>query len=117
MKLEDVGPAVQRLCKWRTVFASLQLGTREEGDPELKAIKDHREVTILLRAEVSTLTGLLIRKGVFTEEEFTVALGEEAEKLSAAYERRFPGMEATDQGIAYDIARIQREGTMQEFPP
>ncbi len=94
--------SIQRLCKWRSVFAGWQLGTRASSDPECQAVRDHREVTILLRAELTALTGLLIKKGVFTAEEFTVALGDEADCLDADYERRFPGIASTDDGIVYD---------------
>lgn len=110
----DPGAAVQRLAKWRSVFAAWQLGTRLDTDEVLKAVKDHREVTIMLRAEVSTLTGLLIEKGMFSAEEFTEALGKEAEMLNADFERRFPGIKATDTGITYDLA-VARE-TMKGWP-
>ena len=32
---------VQRLCKWSTLFAGWQLGTRRKEDPEAKAVKDY----------------------------------------------------------------------------
>jgi hypothetical protein len=109
--------ALNRLTKWRSVFASWQLGTRSDTDPECRAVKDHRELTILLRAEVSVLTGLLLKKGVFSEEEFEVALENEADELSADYSKRFPGMEATEHGIAYDIAKLREHGTMDGWLP
>jgi hypothetical protein len=40
--------ALNRLCKWRAIFAGWQLGTRAKGDPESDAVRDHREVTILI---------------------------------------------------------------------
>lgn len=92
--------AIQRVCKWRTVFVGWQLGTRSKEDPEAQAIKDHREVTILLRVEVSALAQLLAKKGIFTAEEFTRAVAEEAEHLNLAYERKFPGLTAHDYGIS-----------------
>lgn len=109
--------ALNRLTKWRSVFAGWQLGTRADTDPECRAVRDHREVTILLRAEVSTLTGLLMEKGVFTGEEFTTALERQAELLSADYARRFRGMKAVDDGIALDIAVMQEHGTMDGWLP
>lgn len=109
--------ALNRLAKWRSVFAAWQLGTRSDKDGECRAVKDHREVTILLRAEVSALTGLLEEKGVFTRVEFTDALLAEAKKLDADYSKRFPGMKSTDMGIAYELPEagdtIRRFG----FPP
>ena len=56
--------ALNRVAKWRTLFAGWQLGTRPKGDPESDAVRDHREITILLRVEQSAIIGLLIRKGI-----------------------------------------------------
>jgi hypothetical protein len=99
-----VSAALQRLCKWRAVFAGWQLGTRPKGDPESDAVRDHRELTILLRAEVSALVAMLVGKGVFTAEEFCAALDKEAEQLSKDYEQRFPGFKARDYGMHMDAA-------------
>lgn len=115
--MSRAGLGLQKLAKWRTVFASWQLGTRKETDPECRAVKDHREVTILLRAEVSALTGLLIERSVFTAEQFTNALEREADQLSADLARRFPGMEATEFGIKMDIEQIRKHGTMDGWLP
>lgn len=109
------GPATQRLAKWRTLFAGWQLGTRAKGDPEGDAVRDHREVTILLRAELSALLSLLCDKGVFTVEEFTAALEHEANLLSADLSRRFPGIRATDQGLEF-IPHIAAD-TMKGWRP
>lgn len=94
---------IQRLGKWRTVFAGWQLGTRAKGDPEGDAVRDHRELTMALRAEVNALTGLLIAKGVFTAEEFTARMQDESKHLCESYERRFPGFKATDDGLTMDL--------------
>jgi hypothetical protein len=94
--------ACNKLTKWRSVFAGWQLGTRVKGDPECDAVRDHREVTILLRAEYSTLTKLLLDKGIFTTEEFQQAMIEECALLEKDYERKFPGMRAVEDGIQYD---------------
>ena len=109
---------VNRLAKWRTLFAGWQLGTRLKGDPESDAVRDHREVTILLRAEVSALAGLLIAKGVFTSSEWQEAVGDEADMLSADYERRFPGVTAHDYGLRFDGSkRDQIAGWMRGWKP
>jgi hypothetical protein len=109
--------AMNRLCKWRGIFAGWQLGTRPKGDPESDAVRDHREVTIILRAEMSALAVLLLRKGVITEAEWTAALEREANDLSADYARRFPGATATDDGLSLDLRRIEREGWMKGWMP
>lgn len=94
--------ALNRLTKWRVLFTGWQLGTRDKGDPEGDAVRDHREATILLRAEVSALTGLLARKDVFTENEWLEALKNEADLLNADYEKRFPGVKTTNDGLVLD---------------
>lgn len=107
--------SVNRLAKWRMVFAGWQLGTRAKGDPECDAVRDHREATLMLRAEVSAMTGLLIRKGVFTAQEFTDALVQEAEMLEADLQRRFPGFSATDDGIEMRLPEVAQ--TMKGWRP
>jgi hypothetical protein len=98
--------ALNRLTKWRMVFAGWQLGTRAKGDPESDAVRDHREVTIILRAEVTALTAILIQKGICTAAEINTALADEAELLNADYARRFPGFTATDDGMNLDVQRV-----------
>jgi hypothetical protein len=95
----DVNRILQKLCKWRGVFAGWQLGTRADTDAECQAVRDHREVTMLLRAEVSALTGLLIEKGGFSAEEFRQQLAIEAVHLDKAYEEKFPGFSTSDVGV------------------
>jgi len=94
--------ALNILAKWRTLFAGWQLGTRPKGDPECDAVSDHREVTILLRAEVSALVGLLVEKGLATDEDWFAALEREAKQLNVAYEQRFPGVTAWTGGLNLD---------------
>lgn len=113
----ELDRSLQKLTKWRSFFAAWQLGTRAKNDAELKAIKDHRELTILLRAEVTAITGLLLKKGVFSDTEFMEALQEEAEQLSADYAGRFPGVKATEAGLEYDLEEIKRHGTMDGWLP
>lgn len=106
--------ALNRITKWRNVFAGWQLGTRAKSDPECQAVKDHREVTILTRLEISAFTKLLVEKGVITVAEFQQAMIEEADLLEQDYERKFPGMKAVDDGITYDRRAIE---TMRNWKP
>lgn len=92
-----------RLAKWRSVFAGWQLGTRLDSDPECQAVRDHREVSILMRAEINALTKCCLDAGVFTERAFTEQLIVECDLLSDDYAKRFPGMTTTDDGIAYEL--------------
>lgn len=93
---------MNRVAKWRSVFAGWQLGTRPDTDAECRAVRDHREATILLRAEMSAIAGLLIAKGVFTAEEYKAQIHEECKYLCEAYERQFPGFKASDDGMVID---------------
>lgn len=106
--------ATNRLAKWRSVFAGWQLGTRQQGDPESDAVRDHREVTLLLRAEQSALCALLVEKGVFTQEEWTAAFIQETERYQQDLEKKFPGMQATEFGIHYDRRAME---TMKDWKP
>lgn len=91
--------ALNRAAKWRSVFAGWQLGTRVDFDPECKAIRDHRECTIMHRIEISAITGLLLKKGIITEAEWYQAQIDEAEQYNKNQEERFKGMKATDDGM------------------
>lgn len=100
MTLDDT---LQKLSKWRNVFAGWQLGTRPKGDAESDAVRDHRELTILLRAEVNALTQILLRKRVFSQKEFEEQLHIEATLLDERYEALFPGFSTDLQGVVLDI--------------
>ena len=93
---------LNRLAKWRMVLAGWQLGTRMKGDPECEAVRDHREATLLLRAEVNALVAVLIKRGVLTAGALHLALIEEAKLACADFEKRFPGFTATEEGIEMD---------------
>lgn len=101
---------LQRLGKWRMVFTGWQLGTRPKGDPEGDAVRDHRELSMALRADVNALTALLIEKNVFTAEEYSARLLKECEYLCHEYERRFPGFKASENGMVMQV-EIARDTT------
>lgn len=106
---------LNRVAKWRSVFAGWQLGTRLDTDAESRALRDHREVTILLRIEVNALTKCLIDAGVITARSYTEQVIVEAEHLDEAFARKFPGMKSTDDGIQYDLPLAAE--TMKGWPP
>lgn len=110
-----LGAAIQTLAKWRGLLMAWQLGTRLKGDPEGDAVRDHREVTIVLRAEVNALTSALIAKGVITSEEWHNALLTECMLLDDSYAKRFPGVEATETGLVMDIQQINALGWMNHW--
>jgi hypothetical protein len=106
---------LNRLIKFKMIFVGWQLGTRAKGDPESDAVRDHREVSMLLRVEVSALVRLLIEKGVFTGSEYELQVQIEARALTETYEKRWPGAKATDDGIELDPALAAP--WMSKFPP
>src|SRR5258705_6477891 len=94
--------ALNIVTKWRVLFTGWQLGTRPKGDPEGDAVRDHREITILLRVEVTALAALLLEKGLITEADFLASLEREAKVLNEAFEAKFPGVTAHENGLTID---------------
>ena len=111
---ERLSAAVQKFTKWRSVFAGWQLGARAMSDPEAAAVRDHRELSMLLRAEINAITGLLLQKKVFTQDELHEQLLEEIAHLEKAYERKFPGFESADYGMKMDVTKAA--STMKGWP-
>jgi hypothetical protein len=106
--------ALEKLCKWRTLFTGWQLGTRPKGDPESDAVRDHREVTILMRAELNAVTAALCDSIPGFWENFQAHLLVEAELLDGAYEEKFPGVRATPEGLVLDARAAE---TMKGWRP
>jgi hypothetical protein len=100
--MSDLHRSLNRLAKWRAHFAGWQLGTRSSDDPESQAVRDHRETTIMLRAEMNAFVGVLVKKGLITTDEFEAQLAEEADQLEQAYQRRWPGARASVDGMVYN---------------
>lgn len=111
--------ALQRLTKWRRVFAAWQfgpdhlLGDNANCPAPVHAVRDHREVTMLMRAELSALVILLVQKGVFTTGEYEAQLEVEATHLDVIYEQKFPGFIAGDDGIT--LHNPEALQTLQSF--
>jgi len=95
----SVMASVQRLAHWTMLLAGWQLGTRLDTDPEARAVRDHRQLSLFLRAEVSAIAGILIEKGVVSLEEFQDRVDVEAQRLDKDFEKRFPGWRSTDTGL------------------
>ena len=108
---------LDKLCKWRKFFASWQLGTRPDTDGEYKAVAHHRELSILLRAELSALTGLLMRKGMITQQEYRDAVEAEAKRLDHDYEESFPGFRTLPDGLHLKMPEALETMKKLGFPP
>ena len=94
--------ALNILAKWRSLLAGWQLGTRPAGDPECDAVRDHREATLVLRAEVTALTSLLVGKGIVTVDELFDAVADAADDQCTRLQTSFPGVTATEHGLVID---------------
>jgi hypothetical protein len=107
--------ALQRLAKWRAAYAGWQLGTRANTDPEAQAVRDSRELLLILRAEVNALTALLVRAGLFGRDDFLRQIIEECDHLQRLQEQKFPGFTATEHGLTIDTHRAVE--TMKGWRP
>lgn len=112
---QQLDHAVQKFTKWRGVFAGWQLGTRTTEDEECRAVRDHREVTMMLRAELNAFLGLLVAKGLITDEEWAKQMLNEVQHLDKQYEKKFPGFKTTAYGLSVDT-RIAADTTRNWNP-
>jgi hypothetical protein len=117
MSQQSMMDMLNKLTKWRRFFAAWQLGTRAENDGEFRAVADHREVTILNRAELNAFLGLLVEKKIITVREWEDAVEKEAEALNADYERRFRGITAGPDGLSYRFPAALNTMKDMGFPP
>lgn len=101
--MDDFDRALNRVAKWRSILTGRILGTKPITDPPTQGLRDLFEKVILLRVEVTALTGLMLEKRVFTEDEVRAAVAEEADYLNAMYELEWPGITATDDGIHIEL--------------
>jgi hypothetical protein len=118
MKLQDKYlTTLNRLCKWRSVLAGWHLGTGPKTTPGVQAMRDLRDLTMLLRVETNALTKLLLDKGVFSNDELLKQIIEEAEHYEEVMAEKFPGMRAVDDGVAiYNVALAQQTMARLGFP-
>lgn len=100
---ERLDAALNKLAKWRAHFAGWMFGTRSSSDPQAQAIRNIVEGQLILRAEVTMLTGLLLEKGVFTREELQDGMIHEAGELERMLEERWPGCKAGPEGMHYSL--------------
>ncbi len=117
MSDKSLRAALEKLAKWRKFFASWQLGTVPAGDGRYRAVADHREQSILMRAELSAVSGLLIRKGVFTQQEYAEALERSAKQLDHDYEESYPGWRSLPDGLHMKLPEAVETMKNLGFPP
>jgi hypothetical protein len=113
---EELSRLLNKLCKWRVFFASWQLGSRTSSDGECKAVRHHRETTILLRVEVTALIALLTEKGVFTHDEFVGAVADEAKQLDHDYAAQYQGWSSSVEGMQMKMPQAAETMKKLGFP-
>lgn len=99
--------AAEKLAKWRGVYASWKLGTQPQDAPGVRYTRDLHEKLLLLRAEVSALTHLVVEAGI-TEERLHEVMLREYTELDRIHEQKFPGFRSLPNGIAID-PRVARD--------
>lgn len=107
---------LNRLCKYRIILTGRILGTVPVSDPKAQGLRDLFDKMLILRAETTALTALLIEKGIITADRFREQIQDEAKHLCETYQKTFPGTEPTDNGITFnDIQKVME--WMSKFPP
>src|SRR5262245_65268012 len=109
--------ALETLGKWRKLLAGWQLGTRPNDDPEAAAVRDQREAQLVMRAEISALANLLIKKGVFTADEYQAQMDLEATELCKAFETYWKGFKATPVGLEMSMPEAGETMRRHHFKP
>lgn len=107
---------MNKLAKWRTVFASRWIGAATKEDTRCISIKDLFEAKLLMRAEYTGLQELLISKGIITADELALAVIDAARHYDEVLEKTFPGFASTEYGLKMDLPTIMREGTTKGWP-
>ncbi len=108
MKGRNVPPRtdwLNRLGKWRSVLTGRVLGTRPSTDPQAQGYRDLFEKLLILRAESTALSALILKTGLITQEQLHDQVQFEAKLLCEQYAERFPGFKASDIGMEIDVAK------------
>ena len=114
MALENLN----KLCKWRLIYAGWHNGTQSISEPGVQAMRDLHEKLLIQRVEITALATLMLEKGVFTAEEFQAKVESEAEILDATLSDFFAGFETIPNGIRILDAEIAAETQRRlGFPP
>lgn len=106
---------LNRLCKFRMILAGQHVGTKTASDIETRAFRDLYDKLLIMRAEHSALTALLMEKGLITADEFAHQVSDEAAWLISQYQQKYPGVTATDQGLT--INRDKVSSWLKDFRP
>lgn len=107
--------AAQRLRQFGRLAAGRLFGTLPNADGRYLAVVDEWERSLLVRAEASGLSRVLIEKGIISRAEWVAIVLEEYRALGDAIEKTWPELRVDDIGIhitdpAAFAARAKREG-------
>jgi hypothetical protein len=109
---------LNKLCKWRLIYAGWHNGTQSISDPGVQAMRDLHEKILIHRVEITALATLMLEKGVFTAEEFSATVEKEAEILDGQLSDFFAGFETIPNGIRILDVEIAAETQRRlGFPP
>lgn len=115
--VQRLDAAIQKLGKWRGLYAGWWFGTRPNSDPQAQAARDNFDRTIMLRCEMSALFRVLTEKGVFTPTEWHAALLSEIEEMDKMLERSWPGFRTEPAGLVFaDLKRCAETMRQKGFP-
>ena len=94
-------------------------GTTTAESGAYKQLLTAEEARLFHRVDINALTGLLIKKGVFTEEEWTDALIEEAKLKDKELAEEWPDITVASDGRSYTInlAKFQERCAREHWPP
>lgn len=110
--------ALNKLCKWRSLYAGWWLGTRPNSDPTTQAVRDNFDRAIVLRAEMTAISAILIQKQVCTQEELQRAVLAEVQALDTQLEKAWPGFRTSDEGLVFaDLNEAAATMKRRGFPP
>lgn len=108
--------ALQKFTKWRAVFAGWQLGTMSIENETCRAVRDHRELTMLMRAELNAFIALGVKKNLFTMEDWQAEVLDQVQHLDKAYERKFPGFRTQAYGVEIYNPQLAADTTRHWAP-
>lgn len=116
--------ALEKLAKWRSVYAGWRLGTRLSNDGESKYTRDLHEQILILRADCSALAFLvrdaLVATGMSeaaAHEKLQERMLQEVTELDRLQSLKFPGMSSTPDGISYKLPEARDTMTRLGFAP
>ena len=97
--------SLARVLQWADAMATQMTPAENisEGDRTdlYLGLKDILEKLIIIRCELTAITGQIIRWDKSASDELVRRIGEEAEYLNQAYEQRFPSLVTSENGITW----------------